>query len=54
MHNVVSLYCLRITLTNRELLDGLEKVGFQTYLGPDGAGLLPLIFDRGGGFYIGQ
>lgn len=43
-----------MTLRNRELLDGLAGVGFQTYLGPDGAGLLPLISARGGGLYIGQ
>ena len=43
-----------MTLRNRGLLDGLARAGFQTYLGPDGAGLLPLIFERGGGIYIGQ
>jgi cation diffusion facilitator CzcD-associated flavoprotein CzcO len=37
---------------DKELLDSLAGVGFQTYLGPDGAGLLPLIFERGGGLYI--
>ena len=41
-------------MTNRELLDKLARAGFQTYLGPDGAGLVPLIFERGGGIYIGQ
>ena len=41
-------------LVNRELLDNLARAGFQTSLGPDGAGLLPLTFERGGGFYIGQ
>lgn len=40
--------------TNRELLDNLTRAGFQTYLGPDGAGLLMLIFQSGGGFYIGK
>jgi len=37
---------------DKKLLDGLARAGFQTYLGPDGAGLLPLIFERGGGLYI--
>lgn len=43
-----------MTTTNRQLLDDLARVGFQTYLGRDGAGFLPLIFERGGGVYIGQ
>ncbi|KAF9224891.1 FAD/NAD(P)-binding domain-containing protein [Gyrodon lividus] len=38
--------------TDRDLINGLERAGFRTYLGPDGTGLLPLIFERGGGFYI--
>ena len=37
----------------RDLLSGLEKVGFRTNLGIDGAGPLSLIFAFGGGFYIG-
>ncbi|KAF8558672.1 FAD/NAD(P)-binding domain-containing protein [Imleria badia] len=37
---------------DKELLDNLAKAGFQTYLGPDGAGLLPLVFEKGGGLYI--
>jgi len=37
----------------RELLSGLEKVGFRTNLGIDGAGPLSLIFATGGGFCIG-
>lgn len=36
------------------MLDGLAKVGFQTNLGLDGAGLLQLFLRRGGGYYIGQ
>ena len=54
MRNVISAVCFQMTFKNRELLDNLARVGFQTYLGPDEAGLLPLIFERGGGFYIGQ
>ncbi|KAF9238064.1 hypothetical protein BU15DRAFT_88492 [Melanogaster broomeanus] len=38
--------------TDKDLIEGLERAGFRTYLGPDGAGLLPLVFERGGGFYI--
>ncbi|KAG6380235.1 hypothetical protein JVT61DRAFT_8327 [Boletus reticuloceps] len=37
---------------DKELLSNLARAGFQTYLGPDGAGLLPLIFEKGGGLYI--
>lgn len=54
VRNVISVVCFQMTFKNRELLDNLARVGFQTYLGPDEAGLLPLIFERGGGFYIGQ
>ncbi|KAG1724272.1 FAD/NAD(P)-binding domain-containing protein [Suillus lakei] len=38
--------------TDRALLEGLEHVGFQTNLGPEGAGLSALVYERGGGFYI--
>jgi len=34
------------------ILEGLERAGFKTNLGPDGAGLSALINERGGGFYI--
>ncbi|KAF8128629.1 hypothetical protein EV363DRAFT_1451618 [Boletus edulis] len=37
---------------DKELLGNLARAGFQTYLGPDGAGLFPLIFEKGGGLYI--
>ncbi|KIM60485.1 hypothetical protein SCLCIDRAFT_124053 [Scleroderma citrinum Foug A] len=44
---------LRIaSTTDKDLLSGLEKVGFRTNLGIDGAGPLSLIFAFGGGFYI--
>lgn len=43
------------TLTNRKLLDDdLATAGFRTYLGPDGAGFLPLKLERSRAFYIGQ
>lgn len=49
------LPCYRVnSMTNRGLLDNLARAGFQTYLGLDGTGLFPLIFERGGGIYIGQ
>ncbi|KAH9929373.1 FAD/NAD(P)-binding domain-containing protein [Fomitopsis serialis] len=33
-------------------LDGLEKAGFKTSLGPGNGGLLPLIYERAGGYYL--
>lgn len=35
-----------------KLLAGLEKAGFKTDRGPDGAGLFMKYFQRGGGYYI--
>ncbi|KAG9308332.1 hypothetical protein JVU11DRAFT_12096 [Chiua virens] len=37
---------------DKDILDGLARVGFRTWLGPDGGGLSALIFERGGGLYI--
>ena len=37
---------------DRELLDGLNKVGFRTYLGPGGCGFLAMAKRRGGGYYL--
>jgi len=37
---------------DKELLDNLATAGFQTYLGPGGAGLQPLILEMAGGLYI--
>jgi len=34
------------------IFEGLERAGFKTNLGLDGAGLSALINERGGGFYI--
>lgn len=34
---------------DKELLSGLEKAGFEISDGPDGSGVLLMIFDRGGG-----
>ncbi|KAI6041451.1 hypothetical protein EDC04DRAFT_2982999 [Pisolithus marmoratus] len=37
---------------DKSLIRDLESVGFRTNLGIDDAGLLPLIYARGGGFYV--
>ena len=37
---------------DKEILEGLEKVGFKLDKGPDGAGLFMKYFQRGGGYYI--
>ncbi|KAH7928861.1 FAD/NAD(P)-binding domain-containing protein [Leucogyrophana mollusca] len=37
---------------DRQMIEGLERVGFKTNLGLYGAGLIPLALERGGGFYI--
>ncbi|KAK9233753.1 hypothetical protein V1525DRAFT_415499 [Lipomyces kononenkoae] len=42
----------KIAELDKDLLEGLERAGFQTYLGPDGAGSLFLSMERGGGFYF--
>jgi cation diffusion facilitator CzcD-associated flavoprotein CzcO len=38
--------------TDKAMLEGLAKVGFKTDLGPYGAGIVPLLYERGGGYYI--
>ncbi len=37
---------------NRQLLEGLKKVGFRTYLGDGGCGFLAMAKRRGGGYYL--
>lgn len=37
---------------DKEILDGLARVGFQVDRGPNGAGLFFKYFQRGGGYYI--
>ncbi|KAL6304078.1 FAD/NAD(P)-binding domain-containing protein [Sparassis latifolia] len=37
---------------DKEMLEGLKRVGFKTNLGPDNAGLLLLFYGRGGGYYM--
>ncbi|TFK84341.1 FAD/NAD(P)-binding domain-containing protein [Polyporus arcularius HHB13444] len=46
----------RITLdiaeADKQLLEGLKKVGFRTYLGDGGCGFLAMAKRRGGGYYL--
>ena len=42
----------QISAADKETLDGLEQAGFKLEFGIDGAGILRLIVDRGGGYYI--
>ncbi|EIW83472.1 FAD/NAD(P)-binding domain-containing protein [Coniophora puteana RWD-64-598 SS2] len=37
---------------DKELIEGLNKVGFKTNMGPMDAGLFPLLFERAGGYYL--
>ncbi|GBE79335.1 hypothetical protein SCP_0205330 [Sparassis crispa] len=37
---------------DKELLDGLARVGFRTNLGPDNAGIMPMVQTRAGGYYL--
>ncbi|KAH7889079.1 hypothetical protein F5I97DRAFT_1803036 [Phlebopus sp. FC_14] len=37
---------------DKTLLESLAKAGFETNLGPDGAGIMPLFFGRAGGYYL--
>ncbi|RMZ76991.1 hypothetical protein DV738_g4629, partial [Chaetothyriales sp. CBS 135597] len=47
-YNVTALQNAR----DKEILDGLTKVGFKLDQGPDNAGLFFKYFQRGGGYYI--
>ena len=38
---------------NRDILDGLQRVGFRLNYGLDGSGFLLLAWQRGGGYYLG-
>lgn len=38
--------------SDKDILDGLARAGFQVDRGPDGAGLFFKYFQRGGGYYI--
>ncbi|KAF8070683.1 hypothetical protein FPV67DRAFT_1561425 [Lyophyllum atratum] len=37
---------------DKDILDGLERVGFRTNLGSEDAGIFPLLFNRSGGYYL--
>ncbi|GBE78965.1 FAD/NAD-binding domain-containing protein [Sparassis crispa] len=37
---------------DKDILEGLKRVGFATNLGPDNAGMLVLLYSRGGGYYV--
>ncbi|KAI9571544.1 hypothetical protein HD554DRAFT_2016499, partial [Boletus coccyginus] len=39
---------------DKDIYDGLAKVGFKTNLGLDGAGIVQLLFAHAGGYYIGK
>ncbi len=43
----------RIAELDEKMLDSLRNVGFQTNLGPKGTGLMTLIPNRAGGYYLG-
>ena len=38
----------------RDLLDGLKKRGFRLNMGHNDCGLLPTVWERGGGYYLGN
>ena len=38
----------------RELLDGLQRVGFRLSWGEDDSGFYTLIWDKAGGYYFGM
>ncbi|KAL8284307.1 hypothetical protein RQP46_005056 [Phenoliferia psychrophenolica] len=42
----------KLALADKELLDGLEKAGFQTTLGPDGSGFIMMALEKAGGYYF--
>ncbi len=41
-------------LGHRELVEGLNKVGYRTNYGDDGSGFVFLALKRGGGYYLGE
>ncbi|KAH7889061.1 hypothetical protein F5I97DRAFT_784725 [Phlebopus sp. FC_14] len=38
--------------TDKEILEGLARVGFKTNLGTYDAGIFPLLLEKGGGYYL--
>ncbi|KAF5380611.1 hypothetical protein D9615_004633 [Tricholomella constricta] len=56
-YTVTKLLHKRITpylaqTVDKDILDELNKAGFKTNLGPEDAGIFPLLLTRGGGYYI--
>ncbi|KIJ06743.1 hypothetical protein PAXINDRAFT_91548, partial [Paxillus involutus ATCC 200175] len=45
-------YTAQTTDKSVAILDGLAKVGFKTNLGAYGAGVIPALYERSGGFYM--
>ncbi|KIJ18956.1 hypothetical protein PAXINDRAFT_166873 [Paxillus involutus ATCC 200175] len=41
-----------VATVDKELYDGLARAGFRTNLGPYNAGIVPLVFERTGGFHL--
>lgn len=50
LHKRITPYLAEVI--DKDILDGLKKVGFKTNLGPENAGIFPLLFARSGGYYI--
>jgi hypothetical protein len=42
----------RISAVDKEMLEGLDKAGFEVYKGIDNGGISRLYYTRGGGYYI--
>lgn len=54
---VIEMFHQRLTphfaqTIDKDTIEGLNKVGFKTNLGPQGAGIFPLLYARSGGYYI--
>ena len=43
-----------IAALDKDILDSLHKVGFRTNLGYEGTGLMSMVFDKCGGYYLGE
>ncbi|KAI0041062.1 hypothetical protein FA95DRAFT_1683437 [Auriscalpium vulgare] len=52
MKLVHARYVNKIAELDKEMIDGLERVGFKLGWGVDGSGFLLLAWDRAGGYYL--
>ena len=43
-----------IAALDKDILDSLHKVGFRTNLGYEGTGLMSMVLDKCGGYYLGE